>query len=169
MDISPTTVPEHATGVHGVGDAGRTAAATVADPGVTRYAARALSRRDPVELLGVSRQVAWQLPVLREGRASHRLPRTWEGVGLRLQAALWEVAARSDIPVTPGTSIGELARLLVGYGAIIPPAGDAIRALAGVVDDGCRGDTLPPAPTVAEAARVADRLAGYLALRARFG
>ncbi|HET7489957.1 MAG TPA: hypothetical protein VFJ85_18675, partial [Acidimicrobiales bacterium] len=77
--------------------------------------------------------------------------------------ALWEVAARSDIPVRPGATIDEVARLLVGYGAIIPPAGDAVRALAAVTEAG-GGEA-----TVGEAALLAERLAGYLALRARFG
>ena len=107
--------------------------------------------------------------MLRQGRAAHRLPGTWEGVSLRLQAALWEVAARADIPVTPGASIGAVARLLVGYGAIIPPAGVAVRALASVAGSGCSGGSQPVGTSVEDAARLAERLAGHLALRARFG
>lgn len=136
----------------------------------TRTAVAALPWCDPAAALEAARREAWQLPILRPSRTVRRLPLTWEGVGLRLQAALWEVAARSDIPVAPGTSIDELARLLVGYGAIIPPAGDAVRALAGMVEGGCGGE--PSASTgadVAGAARLAERLAGYLALRAHFG
>ena len=116
-----------------------------------------------------ARREAWQLPVLRQGRPARRLPETWEGVSLRLQAAVWEVAARADIPVTPGASIGSVARLLVGYGAIIPPAGDAVRALASVAESGCSGGVGPAGVSVEEAARLAERLAGHLALRARFG
>ena len=113
------------------------------------------------------RREALHLPVLRQPR-TRRLPETWQGVTLRLQAALWEVAARADIPVRPGASVDEVARLLVGHGAIIPPAGDAIRTLAAVVQSGCDAD--PAALSgVGEAASVAERLAGYLALRARFG
>ena len=122
---------------------------------------------DPALALELARREAWGLPVLREGRPSRRLPRTWEGVSLRLQAALWEVAARSDIPVTPGISIDGLARLLVGRGAIIPPAGDAVRLAAGLASSGCAGRA--GHVTVDDAARLAERLAGYLALRAHFG
>lgn len=118
--------------------------------------------------LALARREAALLPVLRQGRAPHRLPETWGGVCLRLQAALWEVAARADIPLRPGVSVDAAARLLVGYGAVIPPAGDAVRALARVVDAACDGG-VGDGVTVADAARVAERLAGYLALRARFG
>lgn len=118
-------------------------------------------------LAGVRRE-ALNLPVLRQPKAAGRLPETWQGVTLRLQAALWEVAARADIPVRPGASVDEVARLLVGHGAIIPPAGDAIRVLASVVEAGC--DSAPAnLHGVGEAASLAERLAGYLALRARFG
>ena len=120
----------------------------------------------PADALGQVRREAWTLPVLRTSRPTTRLPRTWEGVELRLQAALWEVAARSDLPVTPGTSIDKLARLLVGYGVIIPPAGDAVRTLAQLVEAGCNGIATI---TVDEASRLAERLSGYLALRAHFG
>ena len=119
--------------------------------------------------LAAVRREAYQLPVLRRRGARDRLPATWPGVTLLLQAALWEVAARADVPVAPGASIDEVARLLVGHGAIIPPAGDAIRALAGVAEARRAGEPGHPAPGVAEAAAVAERLAGYLALRARFG
>lgn len=123
---------------------------------------------DPAGDLALARREAAQLPVLRQAAARHRLPETWDGVCLRLQAALWEVAARADIPLRPGVSVGAAARLLVGYGAIIPPAGDAVRALTRVVNAGCAG-TLGDGVTVTAAARVAERLSGYLALRARFG
>ena len=124
---------------------------------------------DPATALATARKEALQLPVLRQGRMARRLPETWEGVALRLQAALWEVAARADIPVRPGASIDEVARLLVGHGAIIPPAGDAIRALATLTTAGCYGGSEAAGATSAEGARLAERLAGYLALRARFG
>ena len=123
----------------------------------------------PAAAIELVRREALQLPVLRSGRPAPRLPETWQGVALRLQAALWEVAARADIPVSPGTSIDEMARLLVGYGAVIPPAGDAVRALAAVVNSACDGEPAFPAVGVAEAASLAERLAGYLALRAHFG
>ena len=126
-------------------------------------------RIDPVEALAVARREALQLPVLRQGRTPRRLPETWEGVELRLQAALWEVAARADIPVTPGASIDAVARRLVGHGAIIPPAGVAVRALAALTRAGCEGGDAIASVSAAEVARLAERLAGYLALRARFG
>lgn len=117
----------------------------------------------------VARREAWQLPVLRQGRVPRRLPETWEGVHLRLQAALWEVAAKADIPVSPGSSVDAVARLLVGYGAIIPPAGDGVRALAAIAESACSGREARGGLAVDEGARLAERLAGYLALRARFG
>lgn len=126
------------------------------------------------DAVAVARREAWLLPVLRRRRPPRQPPDTWEGVLLRLQAALWEVAARADVPVRPGASADVVARLLVGYGAVIPPAGDAVRALALVADGGSR-DHRPVAGmtvagmTVDEGARLAERLAGYLALRARFG
>lgn len=138
----------------------------VADQSITVPAPRPWA--DPAVALGVVRREAWLLPSLRGIRHVGRVPETWEGVSLRLQAALWEVAARSDIPVTPGSSIDAVARLLVGYGAIIPPAGDAVRALAAVVEAGCAGDASAGAD-VAEVARLGERLSGYLLLRARFG
>ena len=130
---------------------------------------------DEAAAVAMVRREAWQLPVLRQGRAHRRLPETWEGVHLRLQAALWEVAARADIPVTPGSSVDAVARLLVGYGAIIPPAGDGVRALAAIARSGCSeaGHRGPRDPrgglAVDEGARLAERLAGHLALRSRFG
>lgn len=128
-----------------------------------------LSAGDHADAVALARTQAWQLPVLRQGRATRRLPATWEGVHLRLQAALWEVAARADIPVTPGSSVDAVARLLVGYGAIIPPAGDGVRALAAITGAGCSGRAPRGDLTVDEGARLAERLSGYLALRARFG
>ena len=123
---------------------------------------------DPAAALAQVRHEAFQLPVLRQGPSPRALPATWQEVTLRLQAALWEVAARADVPVTPGASIDEVARLLVGYGAVIPPAGDAVRLLAAVAVSGCDADPAP-AVSAAEAAPLAERLSGYLALRARFG
>lgn len=160
MNARRITAPDHSSNAADI---------AVVDGLLVQRGVHGRPRVDWDDALATVRREAWRLPVLREGRPSPRLPQTWEGVALRLQAALWEVAARSDIPVTPGTSIGHLARLLVGYGAIIPPAGDAIRTFARMVEEGCRGGEPRAATTVAEAARLADRLAGYLALRAHFG
>ena len=124
---------------------------------------------DPVAAVALARREAFQLPALRVPRRPARLPDTWHGVALRLQAALWEVAARADIPVTAGSSIDEVARLLVGDGAISPPAGDAVRALSAAVESACAGERAAGGLTVDEAARLAERLSAHLALRARFG
>lgn len=126
---------------------------------------------DPAEALAVARREAWQLPVLRFGRRVRRVPSTWEGVALRLQAALWEVAARADIAVGAGASIDDVTRRLVGAGAIAAPAGEAVRALGALAGAGCVEAWTPDVSSVAvaEAARLAERLAGHLALRARFG
>lgn len=145
------------------------AGAEVRDAGRQLDTVPARRWNDLPRALATVRTEALQLPVLRQGRSSRRLPETWEGVALRLQAALWEVAARADIAVRPGASIDEVARLLVGHGAIIPPAGDAVRALAVLVAAGCDAGSDATGTTPAEGARLAERLAGYLALRARFG
>ena len=76
----------------------------------------------------------------------------------RLWAAVWALAARRGVALRPGSSLAQAARLLVGHGAIIPPAGDALVALDPALSD---GDPV--------AAAVAGRLAGYLELRARYG
>ncbi len=118
--------------------------------------------------LDEARRLSRELPVLRRGFRVTRVPEDHTALALRLQAALWEVAARHDIPVCPGTSIDELARLLVGRGAIVPPAGDAVRLLCEVIEAAGGGEVDEP-PTVDDAARVVARLVGYLELRAGFG
>jgi len=100
-----------------------------------------------------AQQVAGGLPVMRSGVATaSSMTRLW--------AAVWALAAQRGIALRPEGSLADAARLLVGHGAIIPPAGDALvdldRARARAEDD-------------AAVAAVAERLAGYLELRARYG
>lgn len=125
---------------------------------------------DPASALAAVRREAFQLPVLRRGRHRARVDAgTWPAVTLRLQAALWEVAARADVPVAPGASVDEVARILVGHGALIPSAGDAVRVLAAVAESASGAEATDLRVDVREAASLAERLSGYLALRARFG
>ncbi|HVL93101.1 MAG TPA: hypothetical protein VM264_07130 [Acidimicrobiales bacterium] len=100
-----------------------------------------------------AQQVAGGLPVMRSGVATaSSMTRLW--------AAVWALAAQRGIALRSEGSLADAARLLVGHGAIIPPAGDALvdldRARARAEDD-------------AAVAAVAERLAGYLELRARYG
>lgn len=106
---------------------------------------------DPRASLDRAALVAEQLP--RLGSRTPSVAATW-----RLRAALWSVAARHDIALRPEASLADVARLLVGHGAVIPPAGDALVSLDEAMAAGIEG-----------ADPVADALAGYLELRARFG
>lgn len=124
---------------------------------------------DPLASLDQARRLAYQLPVLRQGFAVRRIPEGWDAVVLRLDAALWEVAAAHDVQVTAGTSRDDLARLLAARGVIVPPAEGAVRALTAVLAAAAAGDLVDPGDLAADAARVAARVVGYLELRARFG
>ena len=123
---------------------------------------------DGERALAEAGRLSHELPVLRGGFRIHRLPEDHAALALRLQAALWEVAARHDVAVCPGASIQELARLLVSRGAIVPPAGDAVRLVDAVLDVKGQGE-VSTTPRADDVARVVTRLVGYLELRARFG
>lgn len=105
-------------------------------------------------------RATWQLPVLLAGRWSPAVPLGNADAALRLQAALWELAARLHIAVGPDDDAAEVARRLAEQGLL---ADGAARAVA----------TLTQALAVdgydVEACRLAARLIAHLELRARFG
>lgn len=101
-----------------------------------------------------------QLPVLVRGGWSPAVSLGPEDALLRLQAAIWELAARRNALVGPECTAVDVARLLSARGAMVPPAAEAAAVLADLLArrDGDLG-TL----------RAAARLTAYVELRARFG
>lgn len=111
------------------------------------------------QLREVSR-ATWQLPVLLAGRWSPAVPLGNADAALRLQAALWELAARKHVAVGPSDDAADLARRLGDQGSLAPGAARAIGIVANVLAvDGFD----------VEACRLAARLIAHLELRARFG
>lgn len=145
---------------------------TVASPQVERppAAAAPASAADPVvaaDAVARAGREAALLPVLRPGPPG-RAPEDFGATALRVQAALWGLAGRHGIALRAEASIADTARLLVGHGVLIPPAGDALRAVGPVLEAGATG-RLTDRALAARAARVGDRLAAHVELRARFG
>jgi len=95
-------------------------------------------------------RLASGLPILRSG---HRASHDSAAVSMRLAHALWAMAERVDVPVDCDACAADIAVALGTWGVI--PA-ELAHAVWTVVEAG----DMPEA---------ADRLAGYLALRARFG
>lgn len=112
-----------------------------------------------VDLHAVERLV-WQLPVLIAGRWTPGTPLGNADAALRLQAALWELAARRHIAVGPDATVAEVASLLASRRAVAPAAAKAATMLASAlaVDGFDRA-----------ACRLAGRLVAHLELRARYG
>jgi hypothetical protein len=108
-----------------------------------------------------------QLPILRNGWGPSTLHRYAEAA-LALDAAVWETARRQEADVTTACTVAEVAERLSRAGAIVPPARDAVSTLSALLDAGANGeiDDLTVEP---DAVRAADRLIGYLELRARMG
>lgn len=105
-------------------------------------------------------RLTWQLPVVVSGKWSTAVPLGNADAAMRLQAALWELAARRDLPLGPTATTSDVAALLAEEGALAPGAARAAAILAGVLaDDGYDVD----------ACRMAARLIAHLELRARFG
>lgn len=112
-----------------------------------------------VAMAEVSR-LTWQLPVVVSRRWSTPLPLGKADAALRLQAALWELAARRHVRVGPGATTGDVARLLAEHRALTPGAARAAAILDDLLaDDGYDVDVW----------RLTGRLIGHLELRARFG
>lgn len=105
-------------------------------------------------------RATWQLPVLLAGRWSPAVPLGNADAALRLQAALWELAARKQVAVGPDDDAAEVASRLGEQGSLAPGAARAIGIVAGALAaDGYD----------VEACRLAARLIAHLELRARFG
>lgn len=106
-----------------------------------------------------ARRLVSQLPVMVRGGWSPAVSLTAADAALRLEAAVWELACRRDVPVAPRSTAADVARALASRGALAPPAAEAVVLVERLLAD---GEEL-------EATRVAARLTGYLELRARFG
>lgn len=118
--------------------------------------ARGLSAEQLREL----KRATWQLPVLIAGRWSPAVPVGNADAALRLQAALWELAAHFQVAVGPDDDAAEVARRLAEQGLL---AGGAARAVAMLTDVlGVDGYDV-------EACRLTARLIAHLELRARYG
>lgn len=113
----------------------------------------------PEQLQAVNRQT-WQLPVLLSGRWSTATPLGNADAAIRLQAALWELAASKNVPVGPHATVAEVPTVLQERGALAPAAAQAAVALA----DALAADGLDET-----ACRLAGRLIAHLELRARYG
>ncbi len=85
-----------------------------------------------------------------------------EDAALRLEAAVWELACRRDVPVDPGATGAQVARALAADGALAPPAAEAVALVTQLLAGDHLADDL-------ELCRVAARLTAYVELRARFG
>lgn len=124
----------------------------------TARTARADTWRSPAE---VGRLVA-QLPILVRGGWSPPVPLGPTDAALRLQAAVWELAARRRVLVGATATAVEVTAKLRACGAIVPPAADAVALLEPLLVEGSPADDL-------EVSRVVARLIAYVELRARFG
>ncbi|HVF76266.1 MAG TPA: hypothetical protein VM938_14610 [Acidimicrobiales bacterium] len=111
------------------------------------------------QLAAVNRQT-WQLPVLLSGRWSTAMSLGNADAAIRLQAALWELAASKHVPVGPQATVAEVATSLAERGALAPAAASAAAVLADALADDGFDET---------ASRLVGRLIGHLELRARYG
>lgn len=109
-----------------------------------------------------ARRLVAQLPVLVRGGWSPSVPLGAADAALRLEAAVWELAARRDVRVEPGSTAAEVARALAVRGALAPPAAEAVA----LVEQLLRADHPVDEP---DRWRLAARLTAYVELRARFG
>lgn len=97
-----------------------------------------------------------QLPTLVRGGWSPAVSVSAADALLRLEAAVWELAARRDVPVGPDATVADLARKLAGRGAVSPPAAEAVASVVTLLAHDTGRD-------------FAARVTAYLELRARFG
>jgi hypothetical protein len=108
-----------------------------------------------------------QLPILRDGWGPSNLHR-YADAALALEAAVWEAARRHEADVTTACTGVEVADRLSRAAAIVPPARDAVSTLSALLDAGANGE-IDDLTIETDAVRAADRLIGYLELRARMG
>ena len=109
-----------------------------------------------------ARRLVTQLPVLVRGGWTPPVPLGTADAALRLDAAVWELACRRDVPVAPGSTAADVARALAAHGALAPPAAEAVALVERLLldDDPCDD---------VERCRTAAWLTAYVELRARFG
>ena len=106
--------------------------------------------------LAAARRFAYQLPLGTAPKPLIGRDRLDPAEARReLERALWQVAAKANVAIVLTEPAAALAKRLARVRAISPPAADAVVALLPVLDAG------EPA-----AAKVAERVAGYLASRA---
>lgn len=110
---------------------------------------------------------ASQLPQLVTGWAPAQPVGYEEGL-LRLEAALWELAARQNVEVGTLCRIEDVADRLVVTAGLVPPARDAIRVLAPLLRRGADG-LVEDVTIEVDALRTAARVVSYVELRARLG
>src|SRR5688500_1870950 len=108
-------------------------------------------------LLDRARTLVAQLPVLVRGAWAPPVALGAADSALRLEAAVWELACRRDVPVEPGSTAGEVARALAARGALAPPAAEAVILVTELLADAHVGDAV-------ESCRVAARLTAYVEL-----
>ena len=121
---------------------------------IRRSLPRRLDRDEVAELARLTRD----LPHLRTP-----LPLDLADAGIRLDAAMWEVARRHEIDVCTTCSVLSVADKLAAKGWSTGPARDALRALVMLRGSGTATTDTPTAILAAA------RLIGYLELRSRLG
>lgn len=112
--------------------------------------------------LEAARRLVTQLPVLVRGGWSPSVSLGSADAALRLEAAVWELAARRDVLVEPGSTAADVARALAAHGALTPPAAEAVALVERLLLEDHPTDEL-------DRCRLAARLTAYVDLRARFG
>lgn len=127
---------------------------TVVTTTESRSIPRHLERDEVAELARLTRE----LPHLRAP-----LPLDLADAGIRLDAAVWEVARRHQVDVCTTCSVLDVADELAANGWSTGPARDALRALVMLRGAGV------PATDAPAAILAAARLIGYLELRSRLG
>lgn len=127
---------------------------TVDTTTIPRSAPRFLDTDEVAELAGLTQD----LPHLRTD-----LPTDLADAGIRLDAAVWEVARRHHVDVCTSCSVLDVADALAADGWSTGPARDALRALVMLRGSGANTTDTPTAVLAAA------RLIGYLELRSRLG
>jgi hypothetical protein len=119
---------------------------------------RSLPRRLDADEVAELARLTRDLPHLRTA-----LPLDLADAGIRLDAAVWELARRHDVDVCPTCSVLDVADKLASDGWSTGPARDALRALVMLRGSGTATTDTPTAILAAA------RLIGYLELRSRLG
>ena len=124
----------------------------------TATIARSLPRRLDSDEVAELARLTRDLPHLRTP-----LSLDLADAGIRLDAAVWEVARRHNVDVCTTCSVLDVADKLASDGWSTGPARDALRALVMLRGSGAATTDTPTAVLAAA------RLIGYLELRSRLG